>query len=613
MELKGYGMGLLGGLSMAAFAMASASEISHPLLFTVQSDATRATTVTAPNDSHSRLPITLNLDALQQGKTLMISGEFGHQWPLSPTQLEHRGENSLSWRGHVIDNDRIISAATLTVEADRIHGRFNTRHGAYRLSGNESSGYWLDRIDLSTRPASHPPAAHSNRSSQATQPVPNERRTEIAPVDDTAVTVDVMAVYTEAAIAEHEDESDLRLALQNALDQANTALSMSQVEHRFRLLGSVHWSHVEDAENMPDSLHEFATSERITQLRNLYSADLMAQFGVFEDYCGIAYVLGEYSIDGDRGFSTNNVSANFPCKDIQVLAHEMGHNLGLHHDPDNSNLPDHMIEPYAHGHMVENEFTSIMAYHPGCGGGVYYNCLPSDYYANPDVDDPVSGLPTGIEEERDTARVLRQTMPYGAQWRQSPVSLADAAGQLPGNYETSGSGLWTAQDKVTFDGDPALISGPVYGDELSRLHIDLSQPAPESIHFAVRSEPGESADGRLTVIADGSTIKTLTAFPDRWQVHELELPEGTGTLDFQWQADARPSLESGLNALFLAGLGEDEIDLPSQNGDWSGSGGCSLNSARPVDGTLSGLLLLALFGLIFSHRKAAHPLSESKR
>ena len=46
------------------------------------------------------------------------------------------------------------------------------------------------------------------------------------------------------------------------------------------------------------------------------------------EYCGLAWVLGGGFGDADYGFSVINAR----CQGSLSLAHQLGHNMGLHHD-----------------------------------------------------------------------------------------------------------------------------------------------------------------------------------------------------------------------------------------------------------------------------------------
>lgn len=596
---------LLAGLltALIPFSLASASPATFlEVDFTTPSP----TTENMSADITSRHRAQLNINALLQHDSVTLNTHLGDTLILERRQVEHRGPEAFAWRGRVHDQDRQVGTASLTVQSGRVTGRFSTRDGRFRVVGDAEGRHWLEHVNPESMPQRHPPT-HSPMNPPSTLQHESVGHSDSAAsregisVTEEPAVVDVIAYYTGAAVSEYPDEIGMRLSIRNTVDMANTALLESGIDHRFRLIGIIHWEHEEPA-NISDSLGSFAQDNNVSTTRNLYSADLNGNFGVYDDFCGIAYVLPDYDDTWNGAFSTSNIAGEYPCLEIQVLAHEMGHNMGLHHDPDNAPPPQDMIEPFAYGHLSENEFSTIMAYHPGCGGGDYYNCFDNDFFSNPAVIDPDSGLAVGIAGERDNAEVLRRTMPLAARWRTAPTSLARAAGPASMAFSTTGSSPWVPQGRVRLRDKPTLVSGPVYGEEESRLTMLINETGifrllpPRSVSFSVRGLEEDTVDGRLVLMADEQEIGRIDQFTGEWERHRFPLPEGTAELHWIWQSDKRPSLEDGLGVVFLGNI-KQETD--------GGSAGCTLGHDRPLDPGLPLLVILSLF--LGSRRRMATP------
>ncbi|WP_406672662.1 zinc-dependent metalloprotease family protein [Natronospira sp.] len=581
-------------LSVSSGTAVALSEKQRPVFLQVDQSQPRMSEARSPSDSKERQPLIADLEAISQYEHLTFLDAKGHALELRQTEIQQRGPGSYAWHGQVHDSDQRIGSATFTIRQERVHGLISLREGRYRVSTDGEKRVWLDRIDPDAAPAQHPKHLEQLLTG-STEPSPQARSQTAGATAKTAV-VDVLAFYTDDTIAEHEDEAGLRLFLTNALDMANTALVDSEVDHRFRLVGLIHWSYQEDPEGMFQALNSFRNDSQVEQLLDLYAADLGAGFGVFEDFCGVAYLLTEYTRSFKNGLSINNVNNAYPCQEIQVLAHEMGHNLGLAHDPDNAGDPESLIEPFAYGHVEVDEFSSVMAYHPGCGGGVYDNCFGVDFFSNPDIIDPDSGLAVGIEGERDNAEVLRRSMSYATDWRQPPASLADALG-VSGHVSTEGDGLWTAQNQVALNSHPSVISGPVYAEEESWLRWEPDAEGIDSLAFSLRGTP--NTQGKLRIMADEEELLSLEEFPEEWVRHELDIPKDVSRISWVWQSQERPSTGGSLSAVYLG-----DVNRESSPPISGGSGGCSLNP----NGSLDPTWLLFLFGLLLmAFRRAWTP------
>jgi len=563
-----------------------------PVFAQANPSATETSTLNTPPDSLSRVHAQVNLEALRQHDRVRFLDEAGHELLLHSSSRESQGRDHQVWRGQVLRDDRALGGATLRMEGDRIHGILRSQEGSFRITGDSERGYVIDRIDPGSIPASHPPVDLPTEKGKKTEGI-NLETTE----DEKAV-VDVLAYYTSAAVDEFDSEADLRLAIRSWVDQANTALINSDIDHRFRLLGIFHRDHVEDPEDMPSSLNNFRMDNEVNRLRGLYAADLQTQYGVFTDFCGIAGLLTDYYEDWGFGYSTNNAYAGYPCGFINVLGHELGHNLGLHHNPEIVSDPENTIEPFAFGHFVEDHFSTVMSYHSGCGGGEYHNCgFSIDYFSNPEIEDPSYGFPLGVEGERDNAEVLRRTMPLATGWREMPIEFEDLAG---GHFHTEGEGLWVIQDQVSFEGDPAFISGPVYGDEESRLILERDNSEGFTMTLMMISDPAESGRGRLTIKGDDEEITTIDHFTEFWLPYEVEVPEGTDRITWVWTSTGRPSADEGLGVISMS----TDIDLSqSTSGSSSSSSGCSLMGESRLDPALLFMLLLSM-GILLGRTKS---------
>ena len=165
--------------------------------------------------------------------------------------------------------------------------------------------------------------------------------------------------------------------------------------------------------------------DEVHGLRDRYGADLVALIvgRNTEIACGVGWIPdpGKYpSFDWSvRGFS---VTAH-NCETIthHTFAHELGHNQGAHHDPDNTcEMPPCTLRPpptfpYRYGRCNPAEgWNTIMSYASNSQG----DCRREiEYFSSPVLD--YRGTPTGDAGVRDNRRVLNETAYRLANYRQS--------------------------------------------------------------------------------------------------------------------------------------------------------------------------------------------------
>ncbi len=150
-------------------------------------------------------------------------------------------------------------------------------------------------------------------------------------------------------------------------------------------------------------MNAFANSKPADELRD--GADVAALFVVSNpDYCGIAY------LDTIMSKYTFSITAKDCGVGYYVFGHEIGHNVGCHHDPATDT---NTIYPYAHGHLIaggngHGGMQSIMSY---WASG---HDTRANYWSSPNVIHPLTGTPTGVADLSDNVRL----------WQEKRASLA---------------------------------------------------------------------------------------------------------------------------------------------------------------------------------------------
>jgi len=230
----------------------------------------------------------------------------------------------------------------------------------------------------------------------------------IAGACNDAETVDVLVLTTPGAESQAGGAAQLGALVDLAETSANAAYINSQTSMRIRVLFDLRVSYTEqlfgtDLSTLANPTD--GTLDFIHQVRDAAGADLVAMIRTSGEYCGIAYLLpaNEPSSSG-IGFS---VTA-WGCLASQTFAHELGHNMGCCHAPnDGGGCTSGGIFPQSVGHRFTatngTMYRTVMAYAPG-------NRI--DHFSNPLVN--YSGTPTGIaatagDPGRDNAGTLSTT------------------------------------------------------------------------------------------------------------------------------------------------------------------------------------------------------------
>jgi hypothetical protein len=252
------------------------------------------------------------------------------------------------------------------------------------------------------------------------------------PAADDGSLVDVLVVYTPAALAAAGGTSGMLSQINLAIAETNTGYQNSGVVQRLRLAGAVEVPYTESGDNGVDLDRVTAPSDGIIDtvhtLRNAYQADLVSLITNTpgSPYCGVAWLMGGNS----PAFAPNafSVVERSCMTGYYSFGHELGHNMGLNHarvDPVGTGAYS-----YSYGYKWAG-YRTVMAYAPGT------RIL---YFSNPNVLH--LGQPTGVAEASPSsaynALSLNNTRTTVANWRQSntPGILVTA----PNGGESWGAG-----------------------------------------------------------------------------------------------------------------------------------------------------------------------------
>lgn len=351
---------------------------------------------------------------------LLLETPDGLEFDALRIGFERRGPGSLTWRGRLADSRE--SRAIFSMEGGVLSGWIHTPYGQYEVWPLADGGSAVLRMSdepLGTCAAGHPATLLAPTGDESA-------RRPAAPqvANDFAGSIDVLALFTTEARDMIGGPAPMKSRIRLMVDMANEAFANSRMTARLNL-AHMGPSPLRELGGMDDNLVALRRNRAVRALRDTHSADLVALIQTSDPLsCGIAYVMDEIS----PAFSPYAYSVTaFRC--LGTFGHEVGHNMGMQHDPANGATPANAIFPWAFGHFVKNNWRTVMSYPNPCGA-----CTRAPHFSNPNV--LYEGQPTGIVGERDNARVGNRTAPTIANFRLSGVVLADG-------FETGAPSGWS--------------------------------------------------------------------------------------------------------------------------------------------------------------------------
>jgi hypothetical protein len=237
---------------------------------------------------------------------------------------------------------------------------------------------------------------------------PNSKPENAVATTDSGDRIDVLVLYTTPVKTSLGGDAQAQVFAQSAIDISNTTYLNSKIRLRLRLANAQETA-IAETGSLGTELPVVRGDATTAALRDQYKADLVSMISNSSDNCGIGYLMGSASpLNGftvtSRTCAVGNLS--FP--------HELGHNMGSQHNPENGSNPTY---PYGFGHYVNGVFRTVMSYVDPCTSG----CTRRPYFSNPEI--LFSGFPTGIDNARDNARSINNTADTIANYRYSGNNL----------------------------------------------------------------------------------------------------------------------------------------------------------------------------------------------
>ena len=286
--------------------------------------------------------------------------------------------------------------------------------------------------------------------------------------------LDLLVVYTQAARIGAGGTDGMNALIDAAVAELNSAFENSRVLARVQLVCRAEIDYEEtgdiddDLDNLENDDRESTTDagpiRGVHQLRRQYRADLVTLITeTTGGPLGLANVMSEMDVEfTEKAF--NIVQRQF-ANAYEVLAHEVGHNLGCQHDRATTASRGCFDFSHAYVFVVQGmHYHTVMSYQSG---------MPIPYFSNPDVS--FLGVPTGIGEgatnSANNALTLNLTTPTAAQFSSylRPGTPPQVALVAPTNGAVFGAGAVSLAAEASGEDPPVEVEFWIDGVQIAEV------------------------------------------------------------------------------------------------------------------------------------------------
>ena len=370
--------------------------------------------------------VDVDLDLVRSApRRLVLPAPDGRPLAAELTVFEDRGGGDALWSGRFPGAE--YDSVVLTIEGGRLAGRFDEPAGAqFRIGAGAGGGGALVGQRAAHGDERHfcPVGTPGHESARLVHAAPAAaaapERVGAAASDGR---LDILVLYTAEAARTWAPLGGARASVRNAVDYLNMVLRNGRIDLQARAV------HIAQAPEVLDRvgrdgvtafgrnlLARLRASGEVAALRIRHKADIVHLFsGESTRVLGSAGIAG-LLMRGDTAASFSPNAHSYTVIDdltAKTFAHEVGHNLGANHAPDNAGPPGEAVTPYAFGHVYATR-------RAGHGTAMTYAAHVEPWFSSTRI--APAGYRIGIAGQRDNERALRETAALASRFGDSLVT-----------------------------------------------------------------------------------------------------------------------------------------------------------------------------------------------
>ena len=379
--------------------------------------------------------------APKPGRSVVLNVATGESYVAIVDEVARNPSGSFTWSGYIASDPE--GSAAFVVRGPRVAGHI-VAHGRHFVVEPTRRGlhviYRLNESEL--RPEAPPIPIDAGP-----RPLPEAA--------DDGSSIDVLVAYTPSARSNRGGTAAVQATIESAVAWTNGAYERSGISTRIRLAHMVEVSYTESSSGMATDLVKLRGSsdgdmDEVHSLRDTYGADMVALITENSpyDYCGIGYLMTSVTTGFAPWAFTVTDGRCLPA----TLAHELGHNQGMHHDRYVTSGSG--AYSYSYGYVdTTARWRTVMAYSSECSD-LGISCGRIQNFSNPGVN--YDGRPTGVStasaSSAHNARTLNNTAYTVSNFRRETVVLPGApVPTAPSGTISTGSPTyeWTGDTSAT--------------------------------------------------------------------------------------------------------------------------------------------------------------------